>query len=276
MRPSRAGEAIRIIPSPGSLLWSDDFVGTAGAAPSATNWGYHVGRYGAGSGENQYYTTGNANAALDGSSNLVITARQETTPDSASSPNNYTSARVVSLNLQTFSPPCRVSVRAKVPVTKGLLPAIWTMGQDPTHYEEWPRNGEIDIMEVPAFYAAGADGYRLSMNLHGPASGSPTTHKNIGGQYMNAGASLGDDYHVYGIDWYTDRVIWHLDGRIRMTITSSDWAAISGDWTPFSGSIPHYLLLNIAVGNDWTGDPGVGSTFPISMLVDWVKVWSLA
>lgn len=275
MIPSNKKSPILTSLSPtGSLLWEDDFNGTAGTAPNSATWTNQMGRYGASSGENQYYTLGTANAFLDGNSNLVITAKQETTPDSQASPNNFTSARIVSLDKKTFDPPCRVSVRAKVPYTKGLLPAIWTMGQDAQNYESWPRNGEIDIMEIPAFNAVGGDPNRLSMNLHGPQNGSPNTHVQFGGSFMN-GVSLTDDYHIYGIDWYPDRIIWHLDGQYLQTITQSQWNSLNGSWTPFSGSLPHYLMLNVAVGNSWTGDPSAQSSFPQSMYVDWVKIWRL-
>ena len=39
-------------------------------------------------------------------------------------------------------------VSAKVPVGKGYLPAFWLMAADENVYGQWPRCGEIDIMEV--------------------------------------------------------------------------------------------------------------------------------
>lgn len=264
--------AIAVIP-PASAppLWSDEFDGPAGQAPSSANWGYDIGRYGASSGEQQYYTNSTSNARLDGNGCLEIVVRKETPPDSAASPNDFTSARLRTRGKQESGPgagPIRKAARIKVPYTKGLLPAFWTIGAG----DNWPEDGEIDIMESPAG-AAGADERLLALNLHGPTQGSPSVDKALSRGFRHT-EPLGATFRTYGIDWYPDRILWHLDGRVRAVATQAEYAAVNGDWTPFSGP-DHYMLLNIAVGNNWTGDPDGSSTFPQSMLVDWVRVWAL-
>ena len=39
---------------------------------------------------------------------------------------------------------------------------------------------------------------------------------------------------------------------------------------------PFYLLLNVAVGGVWPGDPDALTTFPATMLVDYVRVYAKA
>ncbi|MGH9653719.1 MAG: glycoside hydrolase family 16 protein, partial [Bryobacteraceae bacterium] len=39
---------------------------------------------------------------------------------------------------------------------------------------------------------------------------------------------------------------------------------------------PFFLLLNLAVGGEWPGNPDNTTQFPQSLLVDWVRVWQKA
>lgn len=265
------GPPLSPIPAPRALLWSDEFEGTAGTPPSSANWSYNIGRYGAGDGENQYYTNSTANAQLDGASNLVLSARQETPPDAAGAPNNFTSARLVTKSKQTFGPgtgPIRITMRAKVPAATGILAQFWTIGQP----DDWPHAGEIDFLELPSHLGKGT----FVMNLHGPTQGSPTVDKSVSfGNAVRSPDALSADYHVVGADWWPDRIVTHFDGRYTGQVTQAQYTAAGGDWSPFSGSWNHYLIMNIAVGNDWTGDPDGTTPWPVSMTVDWLRVWSL-
>lgn len=60
---------------------------------------------------------------------------------------SYTSGRVNTQNKQDFKYG-RVQFRAKVPTGKGYLPAAWMMPTNESLYGQWPRCGEIDVMEV--------------------------------------------------------------------------------------------------------------------------------
>ncbi|HZE66871.1 MAG TPA: hypothetical protein VE081_09590, partial [Sporichthyaceae bacterium] len=64
-------------------VWSDDFTGAAGTAPSTANWltdtghGYPNGTAGWGNNELENYTADPANLGLDGAGNLRITATRD-------------------------------------------------------------------------------------------------------------------------------------------------------------------------------------------------------
>lgn len=240
-----------------SLLWEDRFDGSG--AVDANNWGFQTGRWGATSGEQQYYTDSAANASVGGGS-LNITARKETPPDRTGAPNNFTSARVVSIGKQSITPPVRLEASIKMPQAAGLLPAFWLLGLEPGHEYDWPRQGEIDVVEIPGTYGP-------SFNLHGPAAGNSNTDVKTGGD-MNP---LSDGFHTYRVDWYPDRISWFVDGTERFSVTKAEYEAKGGNWTPFSGAWPHYVLFNVAVGNNWTGDPPSSTPFPQTMSIDWVK-----
>ena len=89
----------------GTILWEDQFNGYGGPDPS--KWGFQTGRWGASSGEQQYYTN-SWNNANQFNGTLNITARRENPPDGKRAPNNFTSARVVSMGKQSASPPVRI------------------------------------------------------------------------------------------------------------------------------------------------------------------------
>ena len=58
-----------------------------------------------------------------------------------------TSGRITTQNKHDFTYG-RFEARAKVPSGKGYLPAFWLMATDEGLYGQWPKCGEIDIMEV--------------------------------------------------------------------------------------------------------------------------------
>ena len=254
------------------LLWETNFTSLDEAMQA---WSLQSGRWGQSAGENQYYTPDFSNVTVDENGHLVISVRREATPDNAAAPHDYTSARVVSYGNQSVMPNSRIVARIQMPYAQGLLPAFWMVGLEPGHEFDWPRQGEVDIAEYPGF--GSADGRtQWTGNIHGPAAGDNTVDVKLHDVGADIGTDLSAGFHEYGIDWYTDRIVWHVDGVQTGQVTKAEYEAMGGDWTPFSGAWPHYLILNVAVGNPWTGDPDTTTAFPEQqMKVDWVRVYSL-
>jgi len=230
-----------------SVLMFEDFVGPAGTAPDPRYWGHAVGGGGWGNDEAQVYTDDPVNSRLDGEGNLVIEAR----PDGS----GYTSARLVTLDRFAFQYG-RAEARIKLPSGQGLHPAFWLMGTD-VNRVGWPQSGEIDVIETindAAFYHSA---------LHGPsADGTPWEVKAEGSGNMS------EDFHDYWVERSPDRVTFGIDDAVTGEFSRADLAP-GQEWVfdkPFS------LLLNVAVGGRWPGDVGADTTFPATMLVDWVRV----
>ncbi|WP_231751106.1 glycoside hydrolase family 16 protein [Mycobacterium sp. NAZ190054] len=263
-----------VIPRPGSSspkpLWETNF---SSLEEALRYWGLQTGRWGQSAGENQYYTDGD-NVYIDADGNLVIEARREAAPDGLGAPYNYTSARVVTMGKQSIGVGTRVVARIQMPVTEGVLPAFWSVGLEPGHEYDWPRQGEIDIVEVPGM---GTPESRTTWtgNIHGPAQTNNTVDVKLHGVDADLGVDLSQGFHDYGMDWYSDRIVWHVDGVEVGRVTKAEYEALGGDWTPFSGAWDHYLILNVAVGNPWTGDPDPTAPFQAQMKVDWVKAYAL-
>ncbi|MGE2737939.1 glycoside hydrolase family 16 protein [Mycolicibacterium vaccae] len=251
-------------------LWETNF---SSVDEAMKYWGFQTGRWGGPAGENQYYTDGD-NVTINSAGNLVIEARRESAPDQLGAPYNYTSARVVTFGKQSIAVGTRVVARIQMPVNQGVLPAFWTVGLEPGHEYDWPRQGEIDIAEVPGFGTPQARRIWTG-NIHGPADRDNTIDVKLPGFSKDLGVDVSQGFHEYGIDWYSDRIIWHVDGAEVGRVTKAQYEALGGDWTPFSGAWDHYLILNVAVGNPWIGDPPADAPLRAQMKVDWVKAYAL-
>src|SRR6478735_7230969 len=197
---------------------------------------------------------------FDGAGHLVITARKE-------NPGNYqcwygrceyTSARLNTSGKfsTTYG---RVEARMKIPRGQGIWPAFWMLGSD-IGSVGWPNSGEIDIMENVGFEPGTVHG-----TLHGPGySGSG----GIGAGYtLPGGAAFADDFHTFAVDWAPDSITWSVDGTVYQTRTPAD---LNGnDWV---FDKPFFLILNLAVGGYWPGDPDGSTAFPQQLVVDYVRV----
>ncbi len=80
-------------------------------------------------------------------------------------------------------------------------------------------------------------------------------------------------WHDYEIEWRRDSITWLVDGTTIGTATRAQYEAAGGDWTPFSGEWPVYLILSVPVGNSWVGDE-IGA-LPAQMAVESVKAYKL-
>ncbi|MGW7047138.1 ricin-type beta-trefoil lectin domain protein [Streptomyces avermitilis] len=242
-----------------AATFSDTFDGAAGSAVDSSKWQVETGDN-VNNHERQYYTSGNNNAALDGQGHLVITARKD-------NPGNYqcwygrceyTSARLNTSG--KFSAAYgRVEARMKIPRGQGMWPAFWMLGTD-IGQVGWPNSGEIDVMENVGFEPSTIHG-----TIHGPGySGSG----GIGAAYsLPGGQAFADAFHTFAVDWAPDSITWSVDGTVYQKRTPAD---LGGKTWAFNK--PFFLILNLAVGGYWPGDPNSSTVFPQQLVVDEVKV----
>ncbi len=235
------------------LVWSDEFNGPAGAPPDPAKWTYDLGGGGWGNAELEVYTQDPANVSQDGNGNLAIRALQ--TPGGS-----YTSARLKTEG--KFSAQYgRIEARIMIPYGQGIWPAFWMLGGN-IGTVGWPACGEIDVMEN-----IGKEPNIVHGTLHGPgyAGNSPFT----AAYSLPAGRRFADDYHVFAVQWSADLVAFSVDGHEYYRIAR---AQLTTATTPWVFDRPFFILLNVAVGGNWPGNPNASSAFPQTMLVDWVRV----
>ena len=180
---------------------------------------------------------------------------------------SYTSGRISTQNLKTFTYG-RFEVRAKVPNGQGYLPAFWLMANDENVYGQWPRCGEIDCMEV-----MGQDTNKLYGTIH---YGNP--HAESQGTYTikDGEKSFSDDFHTFTCDWEPGKITWYVDGKKYHE--ESNWhSTTEGQGTltyPAPFDQPFYIILNLAVGGSWVGNPNETTNFVNNpFVVDYVRVY---
>ena len=180
---------------------------------------------------------------------------------------SYTSGRISTQNLKTFTYG-RFEVKAKVPKGQGYLPAFWLMANDENVYGQWPRCGEIDCMEV-----MGQDTKKLYGTIH---YGNP--HAESQGTYTikDGEKSFSDDFHTFTCDWEPGKITWYVDGKKYHE--ESNWhSTTEGQGTltyPAPFDQPFYIILNLAVGGSWVGNPNETTNFKNNpFVVDYVRVY---
>lgn len=233
--------------------WTDefDYLGL----PETAKWDYDIGGSGWGNNEKQYYTNSINNVSVaDGK--LTITAKKENMNGIA-----YTSTRLVSRNkLDVLYG--RIEVKAKLPTGKGTWPAIWMLPTDRA-YGDWPKSGEIDIMEHVGYdqnnvhFTTHTEAYYFKIN----------TQKSSTKLIPDASTA----FHAYRVDWTPYAIRGYYDNNLVFEFVNE--GKTYKEW-PFDKRF--HLLLNIAVGGDWGGAKGIDdSIFPQKMEIDYVRYFKM-
>ncbi len=237
------------------VIWSDEFNGPTNAPPDASKWTYDVGGGGWGNHELEIYTKNPQNAFQDGNGHLVIQAIKTEAGE-------FTSARLKTQGKFTVKYG-KVEARMKIPRGQGMWPAFWMLGENIATVG-WPKCGEIDVMEN-----IGKEPGVVHGTVHGPGySGSG----GISSKYaLPDGRPLSEDFHVYAAEWSPDAIRFFLDGQVYGTVTPGSLPK----GTAWVYDHPFFLLVNLAVGGGWPGNPDETTKFPQRLVVDWVRVSDL-
>jgi beta-glucanase (GH16 family) len=259
--------AVVILPTPAEdsgnwkLVWSDEFSQTNGSAPDPAKWIYDFGGSGWGNNELETYTDRRENCRIENGS-LVIEVRKEKFTGKDGVARDYTSARIKTKTKAawTFG---RIEARIKIPQGQGIWPAFWMLGTN-IDAVGWPQCGEIDIMEN-----IGREPSIIHGTIHGPGY---CGGEGIGGSYhFSEDIKVGDNFHIFTVEWTTNRISWFVDEKRYFSVTPNSLPAKSR-WV---FTEPQFLLLNLAVGGSWPGKPDENNKYPKSMLVDYVRVYAL-
>ncbi len=246
------------------LLWSDEF--DEDGLLDSKKWDYEEGFVR--NEESQYYTRERLENAKAENGMLVIQGRKEQFINSAYKPGSsewktkkefagYTAASMITRN--KFSVKYgRIEARAKVPQGAGVWPAIWMLGDSKYSGKKWPLCGEIDIMEF-----VGKEPDKIHGTVHFSKDGK---HKSSGGKLV-ADRPF-DDFHIYAIEWDTEKIDFYFDDKKYHTFKLSD--ADEGSYNPFRE--PFYILMNFAIGGKWGGRIE-DSILPQKFVIDYIRVY---
>lgn len=274
-------------PAIGQLLWSEEFNGPGldAARWTATDGnGCQINLCGYGNQELESYSPNNVSIAdvpfEPGTRALAIRAQNQ-----AVGSNVFTSGKIDThgkVQVQYGM----IEIRMSTPnIATGLWPAAWMLG---TSAQTWPRNGEIDIMEM---------GHKASVRA---AAGSPSANNFVGSNvitWQQAACVPGNESCAASTAWQTKN--WYVPATSlanRFVTYRLYWTESEMRFTTVDNGVEHnmydaplpvnstalqapfYLLLNLAVGGNFTdaATPGqVTAPLPGTMYVDYVRVYQL-
>ena len=273
------------IPS-GTLVWSDEFSNSTStpAQPDPTVWTYDTGTNCCGNNELETYCAWGSSssgcsttspsgylASYAGTDGVLYIVGQNP------SGSVYTSARLKTEGLFSFMYG-RIEAKMQLPESQGMWPAFWMLGNNIATIN-WPACGELDIMEhidgndPPPYYGGTPPGYDwIAGSVHGGTSGNEI---NGGQAYPSASNGFSAAaWHTYGMIWSKGQIQYYVDdpvNNIYATFTPTNSNFNSTTW-PFDQG-PQFVILNLAIGGDWPGNPDESTEFPQTMAVDYVRVY---
>lgn len=155
----------------------------------------------------------------------------------------------------------KLQIRAKLPKGDWLWPAIWLLPKH-NYYGDWPASGEIDLMEArgnsPDCVVGGSDMFGSTLHF-GPFFPYDAWQRAIA-DYKHS-ESLGDDFHVYELDWTEEHIITRIDDHVVLNFQFDQDLFTKGGFNPIwdnpwrhekEKSAPfnqeYYIIMNVAVG----------------------------
>lgn len=231
------------------LVWKDDFndplldtTKWTRIPPNNAAWGKHM------TADERCYKLDSGKIYLRGISN----------PDTLKDPRPFLTGGIYTKGKFAFQYG-KIEIRAKLECAQGAWPAMWMLAEN-NKYGEYPKNGEIDIMEHlnydPIIYQTTHSYYTLNLKQterpphFGTAKIDPLK------------------YNTFGISWYPDKIVFLLNNEITFTYPRIKDADPS-QW-PYDQ--PFYILIDQQLGGDWVGKVKK-NTLPVQMIVDWVKIY---
>ena len=236
------------------ILWADEF---EGKKLNSKIWGREERPVGWTNEEAQEYVKDEKNGfTRDGK--FVIKGIED-------KPGIYSSCKLRNTDKYSFKYG-RIETRAKVPEGKGLWPAIWMMPEKESLYGQWPKCGEIDIMEVLGDQTNTAYG-----TVH---YGEPHAEKQ--GTVILSSGTFASDFHDFAVEWEPGRMEWFIDGVSYLVVT--DWFTAENDIekdfpAPFNQKF--CIQINLAIGGTWPGYPETGASYMqnAEFEIDYVRVY---
>lgn len=141
-----------------------------------------------------------------------------------------------------------VEMRARLPKGQGLWPAFWLL-----HGANSSSRPEIDVVEMLG------DNTRLvyqtyhyydNWNLVSTPS------------FQAPGPDYSSDFHTFGMLWEPGKIKWYVDGKETNRYVSSKVSSES-----------MYILMNLALGGSWAGNPDSSTSFPAKFEIDYVRAY---
>jgi hypothetical protein len=262
-------------------IWGDEFDSKTGANANPSNWlfdtgtGYAKAAVNWGTGENEVTTTSTNNVYTDGKGHLAIKAVRE-------ADGTWTSGRIESQR-SDFAAPVggKLAVEASIQVpnvtgaaAQGYWPAFWMLGAAfRGNYNNWPSIGELDAMEN----LNGTNVEHGTMHCGVDPGGPCNETTGLGGVTNCAPTTCQAGFHTYRVEvdrsTSPEEVRWYLDGKEFWHVDSNRSGMDAKTW---SNAVDQsfFIILNVAMGGGWPGNPTAATKSGVPMLVDYVHVYT--
>lgn len=249
-----AASAASFCDAPGfALEWSDEFSGTE---IDASTWSVSANTPPDDSSCREA-TCMPANVAVTGG-HLYLTARRENVGWA-----NYTTGAVDTHGKRGWgarpNAPVRICISGTVPVgpnatAASYWPAFWAMPNDASC---WPDHGELDLMEMINGDGVEHYTYHVSPANASLCHGGPVQRSAGGNGKVQPGA------HEYAVEIAMGQLSFAVDGAVRWSSASTNLPVHDVEWG---------VILNFAIGRPWAYAPTEATSFPVSTVVDYVRV----
>ena len=133
----------------------------------------------------------------------------------------YASGLLCSVHEQKYG---YFEARLKVPAGQGMWPAFWILGNE----------GSSGVNEVDVHEILGNEPSKVYETLHW-GTDYDAGHKSDGSSWV--GPDFSADFHVFGLEWTANAIVWTIDGVERKRHT--------GEGIP---QVEMYAILNLAIG----------------------------
>lgn len=245
------------------MTWQDEF---EGEELDTSKWRIDIGNgfydgdewiEGWGNNELQSYQKDNVRVE-DGK--LILEAREEAVSDEHGN-YEYTSGKVLTEGLfsQAYG---RFEASMKLPEGQGYWPAFWMMPEDDV-YGGWAASGEIDIMEN-----RGSEIDKVGAAIHYGDLWPENTYSEES-YYFPEGQDI-TDFNEYAIEWEPGEIRWYVNDELYSVKT--EWGTRYGEYpAPFDQEF--HMILNLAVGGWYGGEPDETTVFPGQVEIDYVRVY---
>jgi beta-glucanase (GH16 family) len=248
------------------LVWADEF---EGEAIDPSRWEHEVNCWGGGNNEDQCYVADPKNSFIQaGALHIVALDDSPSGAEGGGSGSEqivskgHSSARLRTKGKADFQYG-RIEARMKLPFGQGVWPAFWMLPTDEV-YGGWALSGEIDIME--------AVNLNPDNEVHGTLHfGGAWPENTSQGTSTTPSSPAWETSHLYAVEWEEGEIRWFVDDEHYATQT--EWHTQAAAFpAPFNQDF--HIVLNLAIGGNWPGPPDASTTFPQSLIVDYVRVYA--
>ncbi|KAF5549521.1 glycosyl hydrolase family 16 [Fusarium mexicanum] len=251
------------------VTWADDFDGPNNALPNHSKWlidtgtSYPGGPPAWGTGEVQTYMDRTENIRTNGKGTLLITALKNS--------ENWTSARIETRRENFLAQPggkMRIQADLRLPSLGGNSIGYWaafkTLGAEYRgNFRNWPAVGEIDIMENVNNLDRTWSVLHCGTNPHGPCD----EPNGLASSRACPGSSCAGNFHTHTVEidrsMHPETVRWFVDGVQYHQVNETEIPMKVWEQTIHR---PHFILLNLAIGGEFT-DGVFGGQTPLETTV---------